>query len=163
MFAEASRRAGRTIDRVVTIMDAAGLTFSSLTGFAQRVRAHACCGWLCAALVSSGLITIVCGVIVVGAAGLAFSSLTGFAQRVSRAGRWQAACPRPEALLQAAQLISPAGARLTPQQPQGSADSRNSPRSAPQLFRALTAMDSDNYPGECPPPPAFLPRRMFNN
>jgi hypothetical protein len=37
VFVEASRRAGRTIDRVVTIMDASGLTFSSLTGFAQRV------------------------------------------------------------------------------------------------------------------------------
>lgn len=34
---EASRRAGRTVDRVVTIMDAAGLTFSMLTGFSQRV------------------------------------------------------------------------------------------------------------------------------
>jgi hypothetical protein len=38
VFAEASRRAGRTIDRGITIMDAQGLTFSMLTGFAQRVR-----------------------------------------------------------------------------------------------------------------------------
>ncbi|KAI8477280.1 MAG: CRAL-TRIO domain-containing protein [Monoraphidium minutum] len=37
VFVEASRRMGHTIDRVVTIMDAAGLTFSMLTGFAQRL------------------------------------------------------------------------------------------------------------------------------
>lgn len=37
VFAEASRRAGRTIDRGITIMDAQGLTFSMLTGFAQRL------------------------------------------------------------------------------------------------------------------------------
>ncbi|GBF91545.1 hypothetical protein Rsub_04285 [Raphidocelis subcapitata] len=37
VFVEASRRAGHTIDRVVSIMDAAGLTFSMLTGFAQRL------------------------------------------------------------------------------------------------------------------------------
>ena len=37
VFAEASRRAGRTVDRVVSIMDAAGLRLSQLTGFATRV------------------------------------------------------------------------------------------------------------------------------
>lgn len=31
---------GHTIDRVVTVMDAAGLTFSMLTGYTQRVRRH---------------------------------------------------------------------------------------------------------------------------
>jgi hypothetical protein len=44
VFAEASRRAGRTVDRVVTIMDAAGLTLGMLTGFAQRVRREPACG-----------------------------------------------------------------------------------------------------------------------
>lgn len=38
VFTEASRRAGRTIDRVVSIMDASGLTLAMLSGFAQRVR-----------------------------------------------------------------------------------------------------------------------------
>jgi hypothetical protein len=37
VFAEASRRTGRTVDRVVSIMDASGLTLVSLTGFAQRL------------------------------------------------------------------------------------------------------------------------------
>lgn len=40
VFPEASRRAGRTVDRVVTIMDASGLTFGMLTGFAQKVGWH---------------------------------------------------------------------------------------------------------------------------
>lgn len=38
VFAEASAAAGHTVDRGVTVMDAAGLTLSALTGFAQRVR-----------------------------------------------------------------------------------------------------------------------------
>lgn len=38
VFKEASAVAGHTIDRVVSIMDANGLTLSALTGFAQRVR-----------------------------------------------------------------------------------------------------------------------------
>jgi hypothetical protein len=38
VFNEASAQVGHTIDRVVTVMDAAGLTFSMLTGYTQRVR-----------------------------------------------------------------------------------------------------------------------------
>jgi hypothetical protein len=37
VFSEASAAAGHTIDRVISIMDADGLTLSKLTGFAQRV------------------------------------------------------------------------------------------------------------------------------
>ena len=40
VFAEASAAAGHTVDRVISIMDANGLTLSALTGFAQRVRRH---------------------------------------------------------------------------------------------------------------------------
>jgi len=38
VFSEASAAAGHTVDRVISIMDASGLTLSALTGFAQRVR-----------------------------------------------------------------------------------------------------------------------------
>jgi hypothetical protein len=38
VFAEASSRAGHTVDQVISVMDADGLTLSLLTGFAQRVR-----------------------------------------------------------------------------------------------------------------------------
>jgi hypothetical protein len=37
VFPEASAAAGHTIDRVISIMDAEGLTLGKLTGFAQRV------------------------------------------------------------------------------------------------------------------------------
>lgn len=37
VFTEASAAAGHTIDRVISIMDADGLTLSKLSGFAQRV------------------------------------------------------------------------------------------------------------------------------
>lgn len=37
VFSEASAAAGHTIDRVISIMDADGLTLSKLTGFAQRL------------------------------------------------------------------------------------------------------------------------------
>jgi hypothetical protein len=37
VFSEASRRSGRTIDKVISIMDAQGLSFGSLTGYAQKV------------------------------------------------------------------------------------------------------------------------------
>lgn len=37
VFTEASAAAGHTVDRVISIMDADGLTLSKLTGFAQRV------------------------------------------------------------------------------------------------------------------------------
>jgi hypothetical protein len=39
---EASAAAGHTLDRIVTIMDAAGLSLSALTGFAQRVSTSGC-------------------------------------------------------------------------------------------------------------------------
>jgi len=41
VFAEASKRKGHTIDQVMSIFDASGLTLGALTGFAQRVRAAA--------------------------------------------------------------------------------------------------------------------------
>jgi hypothetical protein len=37
VFEEASAAAGRTVDRVVSLMDASSLSLSALTGFAQRV------------------------------------------------------------------------------------------------------------------------------
>lgn len=42
VFTEASSAAGHTIDRVISIMDANGLTLSALTGFAQRVSEGVC-------------------------------------------------------------------------------------------------------------------------
>jgi hypothetical protein len=42
VFSEASAAAGHTVDRVISIMDADGLTLSKLTGFAQRVSGTSC-------------------------------------------------------------------------------------------------------------------------
>ena len=40
VFNKASRERGHTVDRVVSIMDAAGLTLSALTGWTTKVRPH---------------------------------------------------------------------------------------------------------------------------
>lgn len=43
VFNEASQREGHTVDQVVTIMDASGLKFGSLTGYVQKVGCNSRC------------------------------------------------------------------------------------------------------------------------
>ena len=129
VFAEASRRTGRTVDRVVSIMDAGGLTLGALTGFAQRVRAA-----VCDALRS---LRLVCGVC---------------AARLMMLGR------RPKQPLRPPGPPSPKRTTATPTQHRhhntiNAVNKRNinnrniQPlKRKKQLFRALSAMDSDNYP-----------------